>query len=188
MTTRPVLLVPGIYNSGPQHWQTLWQNRHPDVARVEQADWNHPDCDTWVRTLDEAIAASPQPPILVAHSLGCLVAVHWAARHHRPVHALLLVAVPDPEGPEFPADAKGFAPRPTTLPARSALPTRRVLMSSTNDPYSTPSFSAQCATAWNAEHVVLGPVGHINADSGLGAWPAGWERVRQWRAQFGGPL
>src|SRR3989344_4248880 len=88
MTTRPVLLIPGIYNSGPTHWQSLWQPRHAGVARVEQADWDHPDCDTWVRTLDDAVAASPQPPILVAHSLGCLVAVHWAARHPRPVQAL----------------------------------------------------------------------------------------------------
>ena len=108
MTTRPVLLIPGIYNSGPTHWQSLWQTRHAGVARVEQADWDHPVCDTWVRALDDAIAALPQPPILVAHSLGCLVAVHWAARHHRAVHALLLVAVPDPSGPNFPADAPGL--------------------------------------------------------------------------------
>ena len=56
MMTRPVLLIPGIYNSGPRHWQSLWQNRYPGVARVAQEDWDHPDCDTWVRTLDEAIA------------------------------------------------------------------------------------------------------------------------------------
>ncbi|MES2927401.1 MAG: alpha/beta hydrolase [Pseudomonadota bacterium] len=182
MTTRPVLLIPGIYNSGPTHWQSLWQTRHAGVARVEQADWDHPDCDTWVRTLDDAIDASPQPPILVAHSLGCLVAVHWAARHHRPVHALLLVAVPDPGGPNFPADAKGFAPLPAVLPAQPDLP-RRVLMSSTSDPYSTPNFSAQCASAWNAEHVVLGERGHLNADSGLGDWPQGWELVARWRGE-----
>lgn len=182
MTTRPVLLIPGIYNSGPTHWQSLWQTRHAGVARVEQADWDHPDCDTWVRTLDDAIAASPQPPILVAHSLGCLVAVHWAARHHRPVQALLLVAVPDPGGPNFPADAKGFAPLPAVLPAQPDLP-RRVMMSSTSDPYSTPGFSAQCASAWNAEHVVLGERGHLNADSGLGDWPQGWELVARWRGE-----
>lgn len=119
------------------------------------------------------------PPILVAHSLGCLVAVHWAARHRRAVHALLLVAVPDPEGPNFPADAHGFAPLPGTLPAGP----RRVLMSSTTDPYSTPGFSAQCASAWNAEPVVLGARGHLNADSGLGDWPEGWALVERWRGE-----
>lgn len=185
MTTRPVLLIPGIYNSGPTHWQSLWQTRHAGVARVEQADWDHPVCGTWVRALDDAIAALPQPPILVAHSLGCLVAVHWAARHHRAVHALLLVAVPDPSGPNFPADARGFAPLPAALPALPTLPpkTRRVLMSSTTDPYSTPDFSAQCASAWNAKPVVLGARGHLNADSGLGDWPEGWALVERWRSE-----
>ena len=176
---RPVLLIPGIYNSGPAHWQSLWQARHPAVHRVEQADWSHPVCDEWVLALDAAVARAPEPPILVAHSLGCLVAVHWAARYARPVRALLLVAVPDPLGPNFPADARGFAPLPAALPAAGPV----VMMSSTDDPYSTPAFSAQCAAAWGAEHTTLGPLGHINAESGLADWPAGWDQVQRWRAQ-----
>lgn len=181
MTTRPVLLVPGIYNSGPLHWQSLWQTQHACVARVEQADWAYPVCTDWVQALDEAIAQAPQPPVVVAHSLGCLVAAHWASRAHRPLHALLLVAVPDPEGPNFPADARGFAPVPTTL-APHGLPARRAtLLSSTNDPYSNPAFAARCATLWAAEHRDVGPLGHINTDSGLGDWPEGWALVQRWR-------
>src|SRR3990167_6879857 len=98
------------------------------------------------------------------------------------VMGLLLVGVPGRGGPNFPADAKGFAPLPSVLPAQPDLP-RRVLMSSTSDPYSTPGFSAQCASAWNAEHVVLGARGHLNADSGLGDWPQGWELVARWRGE-----
>ena len=49
---RPVLLVPGIYNSGPRHWQSLWQTQHTGVVRVEQADWAHPQCDAWVQAID----------------------------------------------------------------------------------------------------------------------------------------
>jgi predicted alpha/beta hydrolase family esterase len=56
-------------------------------------------------------------------------------------------------------------------------------MSSTTDPYSNPGFSAQCASAWNAEHRVLGDRGHLNADSGLDDWPQGWEQVARWRAE-----
>ena len=80
-----------------------------------------------------------------------------------------MVAVPDPEGPSFPVDARGFAPLPCTLPTPPT-PSRRVLMSSTTDPYSNPGFSAQCASAWNAQHRVLGDRGHLNADSGLFTW------------------
>ena len=89
---RPVLLVPGIYNSGPRHWQSLWQTQHTGVVRVEQADWAHPQCDAWVQAIDAAITAAGQPPIVVAHSLGCLALARWAASALTAVHALLLVA------------------------------------------------------------------------------------------------
>ncbi len=50
-------------------------------------------------------------PVIVARSLGCLAALQWAAgwipRDH--VAGVLLVAVPDPAGPELPADARSFA-------------------------------------------------------------------------------
>lgn len=182
MTTRPVLLIPGIYNSGPQHWQSLWQTRHAGVARVEQADWAHPQCDAWVQAIDAAIADAQQPPIVVAHSLGCLALAHWAARSAGAVHALLLVAVPDPRGNHFPPDAKGFAPVPAALAAPGQPARQAMLVSSSNDPYSPPAFSAQCAAAWGAQRVDLGAKGHINADSGLGDWPEGWAWVQRWRA------
>ena len=48
------------------------------------------------------------PPLLIAHSMGCLVVAHWAHRSSAPVRAAFLVAVPDPEGPPFPLPHKGF--------------------------------------------------------------------------------
>jgi len=179
---RPVLLIPGIHNSGPLHWQSLWQNQHAGVARVEQADWDHPVCDAWVDALDAAIARASTPPVLVAHSLGCLAVAHWAARSARAVHGLVLVAVPDPLGSRFPADAQGFAPVPAALALPGQPARRTLLVSSANDPYSTPAFSARCAAGWGAEARALGPLGHLNADSGLGDWSEGWAWVQRWRA------
>ena len=112
---RPVLLVPGIGDSGPDHWQSLWQAKHLDVGRVIQRDWDHPVRDQWVETLDQAIVQAAAPPILVAHSLGCLTVAHWAARSDRPCFAALLVALPDPSGPAFPKVAIGFATVPPAL-------------------------------------------------------------------------
>jgi predicted alpha/beta hydrolase family esterase len=172
----PVLLVPGIQNSGPAHWQSLWEARHPGVQRVQQRDWDHPEAGEWVAALDAAVQACAAPPVVVAHSLGCLVAARWAAASPRPVKALVLVAVPDPAGPSFPTDATGFTQVPPSLPGRQV-----VLVSSQDDPYASPAFTARCAAAWQAGHHDLGARGHLNAASGLGDWPQGWAWVSRWR-------
>lgn len=172
----PVLILPGIYDSGPAHWQSRWETLHAGVTRVVQRDWDHPVCAEWLRTLEAAVAVLPEPPILVAHSLGCLLAAHWAARSPRAVRAMLLVAVPDPAGPNFPADASGFAPLPESIGARQA-----TLVSSSDDPYSSAAFATARVRAWKTRHIEIGARGHINAESGLGDWPQGWAIVEGWR-------
>ena len=146
------------------------------MLRVRQRDWERPARAEWVGAFDAAIGRLDEAPIVVAHSLGCLLAAHWAARSDRPLHGLLLVALPDPHGPSFPAEATGFAPVPDTLRGR-----RAIVVSSADDPYSNPEFVARCVAQWNAGHVALGAVGHINASSGLGDWAEGWSMVQAWR-------
>src|SRR4051812_9073119 len=74
-----VLILAGLWNSGPQHWQTLWQQKHPEWEKVPHRDWNNPLREEWVDEVDAAIANSDQgPPILVAHSLACVTVAHWA--------------------------------------------------------------------------------------------------------------
>jgi predicted alpha/beta hydrolase family esterase len=34
----PVPLLPGLSDSGPEHWQTLWMRGRPGFRRVEQVD------------------------------------------------------------------------------------------------------------------------------------------------------
>jgi predicted alpha/beta hydrolase family esterase len=163
----PVLVLPGIGGSGPLHWQSRWQALEPSYRRVMVPDWDLPELEAWVSSLDSAVAAAGTPPVIVAHSLGCLAVVHWAARGGR-AHAALLVAVPDPDGPEFPAVARSFAP----VPAKPfAFPTR--VVASRSDPYASFEFATRSAAAWGSSLSDLGDAGHINADSGLGDWPAG---------------
>lgn len=173
---RPVLLVPGIGNSGPDHWQSLWQTEHSDVSRVIQRDWNQPVREEWVETLDHAVRQAAASPILVAHSLGCLTVAHWAARSDRPCFAVLLVAVPDPSGPAFPKEAIGFAKVPLALREY-----RVTVVSSDDDSYATTTFTEGQVAAWGTEHIRLNRRGHINAASGLGDWVEGWAIVNRWR-------
>jgi predicted alpha/beta hydrolase family esterase len=168
-----VIVLPGYMNSGVGHWQTRWEARYPGFSRVPMRDWDHPVCDEWCDTLDAAVAAAKAPVLLAAHSLGCLTVASWAARHASPdalakVVGALLVAVPDPAGPGFPADAAGFDAVPM-----SKLRFPSIVVASTDDPYGGVPFSQACAAAWGSRWENIGPRGHINADSGLGDWEEG---------------
>jgi predicted alpha/beta hydrolase family esterase len=59
---RPVVLLPGIGNSGPDHWQSRWQEKHAGVRRVMQRSWDQPVCAEWVETLDQAVRLTAWAP------------------------------------------------------------------------------------------------------------------------------
>lgn len=168
MDSVPVLILPGIGNSGPDHWQSRWEAKHPTWRRVQQRDWDHPERSEWVGTLDLALDQSGPRSVIVAHSLGCLVVAHWASARLRSLGGALLVAPPDPDGSAFPQEAVGFSPLPMT-----ALPFPTILVTSTDDPYSSLEFARDCAMAWNSRFISVGALGHINSASNLGDWPEG---------------
>lgn len=168
----PVLLtVPGIDNSGVGHWQTLWEHERDDCRRVEMGEWHRPSPAQWVRRLNAAIGAASRPVILVAHSLGCHAVAWWNAQGHSlagRVAGALLVAPPEVE--ERPIDDRlsAFAPLART---RFAFPT--LLVGSRNDPYASFGHSRRMARIWGSQLIDAGPLGHINAQSGLHDWPHG---------------
>ena len=179
---RRVLLIPGIHDSGPAHWQSRWEHLYPQVRRIRQDDWNAPHCDEWVAAIERAVEAETARPILVAHSLGCLAAARWAAQTRIGSHGLLLVAIPDARSPKFPAEAQGFDPPPTTLHGA-----RGVIVGSENDPYAAPGYARKLAESWRASYVSAGLAGHLNESSGLGDWPDGWALIEGWRCEPGSP-
>lgn len=173
----PVLILPGIGNSGPQHWQTLWEQAHPgELTRVQQRDWDHPVRDEWVAALEAAARRAGPDVVLAAHSLACLVVAHWAAGSHAPIRAALLVAVPDPRGPAFPPESIGFS----DPPARP-FSFRSTVVVSDDDPYGSPGYSERLAAAWGTRIVHVGRCGHINSASGVGTWTRGWELLTELR-------
>src|SRR5882672_8122478 len=91
-----ILTVPGWHGSGANHWQTIWERKYAGASRVEQSNWERPELDRWVATLDNRVRISKGPLILVGHSLGCLAIAHWArtAAKKRKVIGALLVAPP----------------------------------------------------------------------------------------------
>lgn len=167
-----LLTVPGLGNSGPDHWQTLWERDMEDCERVELGLWSAPHRTLWVNKLNLAIHAAGRPVVLIAHSLGCL-AVAWWAKYERPgygdpVIGALLVAPPEVD--KHPADPRllPFAPAPL-----GPLPFPSTLVASRNDPYIRFERARRLARFWGSGFADAGAAGHINADSLLGKWHFG---------------
>ena len=171
----PLLIIPGYGDSGPEHWQSRWQALEPTARRLAVPDWEQPELEAWIQALDTLVAAAPAPPLLVAHSLGVLLVVHWSRRSTRAIHAAFLVAPPDPEAPAFPAVARGFAEPldPASATGHAPLPFRSLVVGSDDDPYATPSYTLACARRWGSDLVTMRRAGHINTASGLGLWREG---------------
>lgn len=171
--TPRLLIVPGLHDSGPAHWQTWLEARVPGSVRVRQHDWARPDLDTWAQAVGDTLrhAGSDGPWIAAAHSFGCLALVrHLQQAPRSPVQAALLVAPADPE--KF-----GVAHR---LPqARLAIPT--TLVGSRNDPWMRHEHAQAWAERWGSHWLSLGEAGHINVEAGFHSLPlaARWVQARQ---------
>jgi uncharacterized protein len=167
-----VLLLPGLWNSGPRHWQSHWERERADCRRVAQDDWETPSRADWVARLDEELRREAGPVVLAAHSLACTLVAHWVARATPDalsrVRGALLVAPSDPEAPGYPEGTTGFTPVPM-----ARLPFPSVVVFSTDDEYVSPERARAFAAAWGSRVVNAGPLGHLNSDSDLGRWPLG---------------
>ena len=172
-STEPlVLIVPGLNNSGPDHWQSRWERSRRDCQRVDLGMWDRPHRNTWVNKLNLAIREAGRPGVLVAHSLGCLAVAWWAALEQpepdSPVLGALLVAPPDVDF--FPMDERllTFAPTPS-----ASLPFPSILAASHDDPYMGFRAARRLARLWGSNFADAGKIGHINAASEIGDWEFG---------------
>ena len=164
-TTPTLIIVPGWRDSGPGHWQSLWAESLQGAVRVQQDDWISPVRSAWVRGISNTILAQDGPVVIAAHSLGCIATTHLPPEVTERIQGALLVAPADPERRSALVD---FAPVPY-----HALPYRSVLVASSNDPFCPVRMAGAYARAWGSEFVRLQNAGHINIDSGFGAWPLG---------------
>lgn len=167
-TAFEVLMVPGYTGSGPQHWQSLWEEAIPEARRVEQRDWDRPDVIEWPRAIDAAVRGAHRPVVLVAHSCGVTAVALWARSRSAEVAGAFLVAPADPASGAADRNVRAFGPVPLEL-----LPFRSVVVGSENDEYCSLARAKQYAGAWGAMFVSAGPAGHINTASGHGPWPEG---------------
>lgn len=157
-----VLIVPGLHGSGPDHWQTRWEQLFPWFERVEQEHWDVPDIQRWSGRVDEALQKFARPTLLIAHSFGCLASVHAASAGIPHLAGALLVA---------PADPVKFGIVQQMQRRRLSCPA--LVVGSMNDPWMGARQAAGWAKSWHCDFINAGALGHINAESRLGNWEYG---------------
>lgn len=164
-------IVPGLGNSGPEHWQTYFESTGNNFKRIEQKEWDAPLCGDWIETIDATISPyDPSTVVLIGHSLGCAAIVHWATRYNKKIKGALLVAPSDMEAPAYTFPAKGFGPMP-----KEKIPFRTIVIASTDDPWVSLDRAEYFAGNWGSEFINIGKAGHINVASGHTRWEKGLE-------------
>jgi uncharacterized protein len=173
-----VFILPGLGNSGPEHWQSYWEKNNPSFKRIQQTEWDAPDCCDWVAVLDQAIKASQLAVVLVGHSSSCALINHWAmyaknSPQLKKVNGALLVAPSDVEADSYPPGTKNFHPMPL-----HPLPFPSIVVASMNDIYVSLARVQFFAKSWGSQLVNIGAAGHINSASAMGDWPEGMQLLQ----------
>jgi len=184
MSAATVVLVPGLRGHVEDHWQTRLAAAMPEARMVTPLGRTDAGLRARVTLLDQVVEQVAGPVILVAHSAGVLVTVHWAAQYSptRVVGALLatppvLAAELPPEYPSIDElRAHGWLPIP-----REPLPFPSIVAASSDDPLGNPVRLRSLAASWGSPVHDLGAVGHLNPASGFGDWPEAVELIDQLR-------
>ncbi|MBW3807520.1 alpha/beta hydrolase [Aeromonas jandaei] len=159
-----ILLVPGLHNSGPDHWQSRWHEHFPYWQRMTGLPWEKPDLTVWSAKLASKLRSRRSRVHLVAHSFGALTAIAAARLQPEKVASLFLVA---------PADPARFGIVDERL--EGPLQVSAQLVASRNDPWMSYERAEYWSRQWQVPLFDAGNAGHINAQSGHGDWHQGLE-------------
>lgn len=168
--------IPGLRNSGLDHWQTLWEKQYPnDFIRIEQDNWEEPDCEAWTNRLEEVLSHHDlSEVILIGHSVGCATIVNWYRRFQHRIKGALLVAPSDVERGDYPTYISGFIPLHL-----ERLPFPSIVVASTNDPVVDFERAEYFAQIWGSELYEIENGGHLEGRIGDDNWSHGIELLQK---------
>ena len=168
-------IIPGLGNSGPDHWQTHFEKSAGNFQRINQQEWDAPSSQDWIETIEQAIAGYDlSTVVLVGHSLGCTAIANWAKYYQKQIKGALMVAPSDLEAPRYTFPTVGFDHVPL-----DKINFKTIVVASTNDEWVTLARAMFFADKWGSEFINIGDAGHINAISGYGEWLEGLEILKR---------
>lgn len=168
-----IIIVHGLGDPGPDHWQTRWLERLKTARLVETPNSRKPVARDWMMAVAEAIPPNGKPVIIVAHALGVAATVQATETFPEDrVAGAFLVSMPDVENADLmPFEDTGFTPI-----RRDPLPYPSTLIASRNNPYCSLEKAEDLAYSWGSMFIDAGDAGHIDSTSGHGPWPEGLMR------------
>lgn len=170
-----VVIVHGWHGSPPGHWQhwlasSLAASGHR-VHFPTLPNPAHPHLPDWLAALDLALQPLSSPPIVVCHSLGTILWLHYL-HNHPDTRTRKLVLVAPPSIDAAPPPIQSFFPVPLNPLALHRSSPDALLVCSAADPF-CPSGAASTygAPLRLQTHLLPDEAAHINLDSGFGPWP-----------------
>ncbi|UAK16979.1 RBBP9/YdeN family alpha/beta hydrolase [Sporolactobacillus terrae] len=168
------LVLHGLGGSKGGHWQE-WlteslKRKGKKVWFPQFSDWDRPLKNVWLNQLNRTLEQIPDEPLtVVAHSLGCILWIHYAAqRLSRRIDRVIMVCPPSPYHKK--AEIQDFFPLPEAKQSLAAAAKKSLFVLSTNDPFLPQAdmghFLTYCLPCF-----IIPEQGHINLDSGYGPWP-----------------
>src|SRR6201995_3358314 len=132
------LILHGYQGSGPGDWQSWLAGRlratDAQVSFPDLPDPDQPQLRSWLDELERELDVLASPPVVLCHSLACLLWLHHAALGGAQASRVLLVAPPSPEI-ELDALASFLPPPPPAPPPAASAPEGARLVCSENDQY-----------------------------------------------------
>lgn len=169
------LIVPGLGNSSEENWQSYFERSSSNFQRVMQENWDEPDCQSWIKNIDIAVAQyDPFTVVLIAHSIGCMAVAHWAKTFNTCIKGAMLVAPSDAASPLYTFPCTGFDTIPT-----DKINFKTILVTSANDPWISVERATYFAQHWGSTLINIGDAGHISTGDGYGNWEEGLEILKQ---------
>ncbi|WP_448058654.1 RBBP9/YdeN family alpha/beta hydrolase [Cellulomonas hominis] len=177
MSSPRVVVLHGYQASPQDHWfGWLGAELAADGVRVDVPELpvsHAPDPQRWVATARTAIGRPDAATVIVAHSLGCVTALHALSGVEEPwtLGGLVLVAGFDRPLPDLPELDAFCAPRPD-LPRIVAATAHRHVLASADDAVVPVRFSRDLAAALAATLTTVPDAGHFLGVDGHTELPA----------------